>query len=223
MFKNHRRCAKRYNNIQCIKASGHSGQHVNAAGWRWDGPQREIVNEHISEKSKLPHKQSNAIKAWRWWAIGPRGILQSITSEALWTSAIMTTRIDSDTGKPCRVTAHNPIHGGTIPYGYDWGVYSYKNPGLLFEHNPSLMDRRPLVLGKVTMDAPNQVIEHQYGYRAQRVRILSLTVFYEPRVGGEARPAFWKNLMEQRYRCPVDLIAHDKLTSWSQYYSEEEL
>jgi len=127
------------------------------------------------------------------------------------------TRPESD--ELCRVSWTNPIEHGNPGPGYDWGVYSYKRPDWLFKYNSSLRRRDTLVLGRI--ENLGHTIEHEFGYRAQRVIIQELWLFIEPAPSGtEHKHDFWRSLLSERYECDVHDVSIHKLDSWLTYYGQ---
>jgi hypothetical protein len=193
---------------RCGLHSNHRGPCRAPGGEQWE------VTPPSDSYSKLT-KRHEPLYSWRWWTIGPRGMLKSITSEYLWTGPVGTTKLGPG-GKPLRVSPRNPIEGCWIPDGYDWGVYSYKTPSQLFRYNPELQNKEPLVLGRV--QNYGHVVEHEYGFRSQRVIVRDLTVFYRYIMGVERKTDYWTGALEHRYECPVKLVTRDKLNAWLTYY-----
>lgn len=210
-FGKQRRCTQRFEGSQCQRVAGHTGSCRNANG-------SFRLNEPVTITIP-PVRVTEPLYSWRWWRIGPRGYLQSMTAKSVWYGPTMTTCKLPESDGLCRVSAHNPITGLAPAPGTDWGVYSYKRPDWLFQYNKSLKTLDTLVLGRI--ENSGHVIEHEYGYRSQVVVMRELWIFAAPEPTLiEHKHEYWRSLMSERYECDVHIVSRDKLDSWLTYYGQ---
>jgi len=233
-----RRCVERFGGYRCHKGSGHPGE---CEAWDDSGskiswpasttPNSRIKKETIfDERYKLETKtQTEPITGWRWWRVGKRGLLKSMTSDYYWHGPVGSVKKTSG-GELATVTKGNPIGDYNARElvrrdNFDWGVFSYKSPELFRKHNPTLferlelLERHYLVCGQIEIPS-GQVIEHAYGYRSQLVVMRELWVFHSD-IDFVFNTA-WKTLTEKRYGCNVNFVHQSKLDGWIKLYSEPE-
>lgn len=209
LLVNFARCPKQYKSIFLPRSHGKSSM-------------AQIEHDAIYAVGGLNKitKSNQPIISWRWWKLTGRGILKSISSDHVWKEPIMTTKLDSFKN-PMKVSILNPIEHGGINYRdgelRDWGVYSYKTPEFLFIHNPSLAPDawHPLMLGRIKNTG--HIVEHEFGYRAQKSEILELWAFCLE-IPANAGP--WLRTMKGRYKCEIHLIPFSRLKGWIKYYSD---
>lgn len=115
----------------------------------------------------------------------------------IWEGPVMTTNVLPN-GRLSPVSLVNKATFGIEGRG-DYGVYSYKNLPELVSHHGILEYR---IFGKV--DNVGQVIEHEFGYRAQKsiIRELWLLGFVIERI----EHIHMKDSLEERYQCPVNVF-----------------
>lgn len=224
LFSQSRCVATNAQGFRCVRAHAHAMPHVahvSRKTYEWDDEVQTIVLPD-STPSGLPQLEG-PLESWRWWKLGPRGILRSITSDHEWTGPTMTTKINPKTGQPCRVASNNPAVNYGAKYkvevnqAIDWGVYSYKTPAYLRQHNRGLFapTDSPLVLGK--LHNHGHVVEHTYGYRAQKVTVQEIWAFIKL-LTANADP--WRRNLERRYQCDAHIVEQSKLDGFVRFFSD---
>lgn len=118
-----------------------------------------------------PARRSSPFISWRAWQFDIESQrLRSLTSDTVWDGPVCTTRLLKN-GQPEKPTWVN--HAERIKGYSDAGVYSYKTPGLLAEY----LSGYP-VYGR--LENYGHVIEHELGYRSQKVVIQELFLVNMP-------------------------------------------
>lgn len=157
-----------------------------------------------------PKKQTEPLIGWRTWRIVPNAasqwVLKSMSANYIWESPVGRTRNNE------RLTKDREHHG----------VYSYKTPNLMLQHLGLLSN----IAGR--MDLTGHVVEHEFGYRAQRATIRELWIFDQGRpfqtnqfVDTEKEIEQITSDLESRYQCPVHVVKADQLYYWADYMTEE--
>ena len=228
MFSSHQgRCPYRIRGLRCERSRNHTGfceayDKGNGIFVNWQATEEK---EEKSNKRPTPVKKIGAIPSWRWWKIGARGYLTSITSDYVWFGPTATTR-KLDNGELARVSRQNPIKVGisTIGKGEDWGVFSYKTPAYFREYNEyvfqkfSTEEHSHLVIGR--LDNLGHVVEHEFGYRSQKAIVQELWVFHTTM---EVKfHTAWIKATENRYECPLHFVPFEKIHNWVDFYSDPE-
>jgi len=90
----------------------------------------------------------------------------------------------------------------------DFGIYSYKTP-----HELSIYHGFGDIVGRI--DNLGHVVEHEWGYRAQKATIIELWFLNSP-LFDKLQTTF-----EDRYQCPVNFLGHSKVKHWIDYWTEE--
>ena len=165
--------------------------------------------------AKPPVKRTEPLVGWRGWKIrqidwgmdGDEKLLCSQAANYAWTGPVATTKLQPD-GSPTRVHSENPIVITPLGTHLDYGIYSYKTPYELSTYH-GFGD----IVGRI--DNLGHVVEHEWGYRAQKAAIIELW-FLNPGLYYELKTPF-----EDRYQCPVNLLKIGMVTPWKDYWTQE--
>lgn len=137
-----------------------------------------------------PSCRTTPFISWRAWQIDYESQkLRSLTSDTIWDGPVCTTRLLKN-GQPEKPTWAN--HAERIKGYSDAGVYSYKTPSLLAEYLSGFP-----VYGR--LENYGHVIEHELGYRSQKVVIQELFLIFNSPVYERE----WADKLESLYGCEV--------------------
>lgn len=201
------RCDFRRDGVRCEGRLGHSDPHI------------------LRGTKFTPEPRAEPIEAWRYWSLSRsfeagEYMLSSVSRPVLWTEPVMTTRLGPD-GEPMKVTSGNPVGRTTPLTESDPGVFSYKTPNLLRKHHSICP-----VAGRI--ECYGHVVEHEWGYRAQKVRVKELWLIYDdsfPRertwVTEKEAKRFQPSLIK-RYGVYVHPLDLKNVEAWAKYYSPKE-
>jgi hypothetical protein len=171
------------------------------------------VHGLVSPFFRLPSEKTNKpIIGWRTWRLtcscmetaidknqnmlvhreDCEWMLKAGHLDVIWESPVMTT-IVAGNGKPVEVSLTNHKRNGERG---DYGVYSYKTLNWLLEFHGSSG-----VIGRI--DNYGHVIEHEFGYRSQKVVIKELWVV-------APFSSLIAEQLEKRYHCPLTIVRNYK-------------
>lgn len=146
-------------------------------------------------------KTDQPIGGWRTWRITTTSEgwrLRSVTVDSPWESPVMTTNVEND-GKLARVATNNKArYRGDRG---DYGVYSYKDLETL-AHWHGFRG----VVGRI--ENYGHVVEHEFGYRAQKCVIRSLYMLVSHMLVSHIYAAQIRRTFEEIYHCPVKIVYH---------------
>lgn len=114
-----------------------------------------------------PERRTEPFISWRAWKLSDDGKLRSLTSQHVWDGPVCTTQVLKN-GQPVKPMWDNKP-GSRIEGANDAGVYSYKDPTCL----PRWLPGYP-VYGRI--ENYGHVVEHELGYRSQKVIIQELWI-----------------------------------------------
>jgi hypothetical protein len=201
------RCAQMKSGIQCVRQRNHDGECFNLHE-RWQRPRRFETDNFLADALAENRILSRPILSWRWWRLGTRGRLRSITATKEWYGPTMTIKQNpSETFVPIA-----PIISGPASH---WGVFSYKTPLLLAGYDPYFASIQFPILGRG--ENRGQVIEHEYGYRSQSYTIKDLWVVAPE---GKTPSSEWLTLLADTYELSPQVIPEHSLQGWIRFYSD---
>jgi hypothetical protein len=201
--------------IRCSNALGHpSINHMAFAGddtrgkWlSWND--EEATDSFERYRTQKVTKRVGALTGWRCWRLGPAHLLLSTSRQHIWEGPVATTFEN----RMVTETNHVP------EVDRDYGVYSYKSPVKLLKYFPGIYSGSSYpsypVVGRV--DVLGHVIEHELGWRAQKVIIRELWFV----VKNNLRDYIIDDL-EASYQCPVNALKSSQVNAWAEWFDSQQ-